>query len=70
MDYVARFLTEANDANGGETLFFKPTGDIGSMLNVIINGVAPTCRARISMRDKTPKSQITKYHYHLFYLPI
>ena len=62
MDYVARFLTEVNDANGGEPLFFKhSTGDIGSMINVMVNGVSPTCRARLSMRDKTPESQTTKY---------
>lgn len=62
MDYLARFLTEQIDANGGHPLFSKHTiGDIGETINVIVNRTDPPCRGRLSMRDKTPDSQTTKY---------
>ncbi len=45
-----------------DPLFFAhSSGDTAQALNVVINGLNPQCRAKISMRDKSKDSQITKY---------
>jgi hypothetical protein len=62
MNYLSRFLTESNESNGGVPLFTKHAiGEVGDVMNVNVNDVNPPCQARLSMRDKTPESQITKY---------
>ena len=62
MNYIAQFLTQSTQANGGVSLFTKhTTGDIGDVIHVDVNDVSPPVRARLSMRDKKPDSQITKY---------
>src|SRR3989338_2067433 len=55
MNYIAQFLTQSTQANGGVSLFTKhTTGDIGDVIHVDVNDVSPPVRARLSMRDKKP----------------
>ncbi len=62
MGYVERFLTESSGANEHQPLFspYYAIGISGPM-TAVVSGITPQCQVRVSMRDKTPKSQITKY---------
>ncbi len=62
MAYVENVLTQPIEANDMNPLFYKYYAvSIPDFMSVTVNGITPQCRARLSMRDKSPESQITKY---------
>lgn len=62
MVYLEKCLISSSDSMSRDPLFFKHfAGDTPTASSVVINDLQPQCRARISMRDKTQNSQITKY---------
>lgn len=62
MAHVEAALTQPTGTNAGNPLFHKYYAvSTPETLSVTIGGLSPQCRARVSMRDKSLESQITKY---------
>ncbi len=62
MAYVESIFTQPIEANAMNPLFYTYyAGSVSDSTSVTVNGIIPQCRARLSMRDKSPESQITKY---------